>query len=406
MYFYRRNTTNETFMRGFRVGSISGFEIRIDLSWFIIFFLILWTLSSGIFPAQYPDLSTATHIIMGIVGTVLFFGSLLVHELSHSLVARTKGIPVEGITLFIFGGISRTRMDAERPGDEFQIAGIGPLVSLVLAIAFGVIQWIGSQLGWSSAVVGVAQYLAYINFLLAIFNLLPGFPLDGGRLFRSIIWKFTGDLRKATRIASIGGQFLGYFLIGLGIVQMFQASLLGGLWFVFIGWFLNTAAEASYQQQLLHMGLEGLRARQVMSSNPETVPPDISLHQVIEDYFMNRRYQAFPVTEQGELLGVVTLNQVKETPKDKREHLTVRDVMTSSEQGVVVHPDEKMTDVIDKMQDSQARRVLVARDGQLDGIITASDITGWLRRVHDLEGWQGSQEKEQEKEHSSLSSEQ
>jgi Zn-dependent protease len=197
---------------------------------------------------------------MGIAATLLFFLTLLAHELSHSLVARTKGIPVEGITLFIFGGVARTRLDAESPGDEFQIAGIGPLTSLVIAALFGLLGWLGRQVGWSIPVTGVFDYLAYANLVIAIFNLLPGFPLDGGRVFRSIIWKFTGSLKKATRIASIGGQLLGYFLVFVGFLQMLQTNILGGLWLVLIGWFLSTAAEASYQQQLIQMGLEGVRA--------------------------------------------------------------------------------------------------------------------------------------------------
>lgn len=371
-------------MQSFRLGSIFGFEIRIDLSWFIIFFLILWSLSAGVFPQQFPQFSTVTHIVMGVVGTLLFFASLLAHELSHSLVARTKGIPVQGITLFIFGGISRTRMEAESPGDEFQIAGIGPLVSLILAALFGLLWRAGNAAGWSEAVTGVAAYLASINLLLAIFNLLPGFPLDGGRLFRSIIWKVTGDLQKATRIASWGGRFLGYLLIGFGIFRLFSANILGGLWLILIGWFLNNAAEASYQEQFLRMGLEGVQAREAMTENPETVSPDLTLKELVDDYFLHRRYQAFPVTSNNHPVGIITLNQVKQVSEDQRSQVTVEDTMTPIAESVSVRPDENMADVVKKMQDSEARRVLVVRNHQLEGIITAHDITGWLRRARDL----------------------
>ncbi len=377
-------------MSGFRLGSVFGFEIRIDFSWFIIFFLILWTLSTGLFPANFPGLSTSIYLWMGIAATLLFFLSLLVHELSHSLVARTKGIPVEGITLFIFGGVARTRLDAESPGDEFQIAGIGPLTSLVLAALFGLLGWLGRQVDWGVAVTGVFNYLAYANLVIAIFNLLPGFPLDGGRLFRSIIWKLTGSLRKATRIASIGGQLLGYFLVFVGFLQMLQTNILGGLWLVLIGWFLSIAAEASYQQQLIQIGLEGVRAQQAMTRHPETVSPDLNLRDLIDQYFFQRSYQAFPVVENESLMGIITLNQVKEIPNDRWTNYAVRDIMTPINQSLLVHPQEKLSEVLHKMEDSGVRRVLVVDRDKLEGIITASDITRWLRRARDREDWQRS----------------
>jgi Zn-dependent protease len=371
-------------MQGFRLGSIFGFEIRVDLSWFVIFFLILWSLSFGLFPATYPDLSQTTHLIMGVVGTLLFFGSLLAHELSHSFVARAKGIPVEGITLFVFGGISRTRMEAENPGDEFQIAGIGPLVSLILAGVFGLLWWLGQNVNWSTAVIGVLGYLAWINLLLAIFNLLPGFPLDGGRLFRSIVWKITGSLKKATRIASRGGKFLGYFIIALGVVQLFNGNLLGGIWSIFIGLFLHNAAELSYQEQLMRNALQGIPAREVMTPAPETVSPDLSLQTLVDEYFMHRRYQSFPVTEDDRPVGIITLNQVKEIPREEWRDRTVKETMKPVEQGIVVSPEEQMSKVLQKMEDSGAQRVLVARNGELKGIITGNDVTSWLRRRRDL----------------------
>jgi Zn-dependent protease len=321
---------------------------------------------------------------MGVVGTLLFFGSLLAHELSHSFVARAKGIPVEGITLFVFGGISRTRMEAENPGDEFQIAGIGPLVSLILAGLFGLLWWLGQNANWSTAVIGVLGYLAWINLLLAIFNLLPGFPLDGGRLFRSIVWKITGSLKKATRIASGGGKFLGYLIIALGVVQLFNGNILGGVWSIFIGWFLHNAAELSYQEQLMRNALQGIPAREVMTPSPETVSPDLSLQTLVDEYFMHRRYQSFPVTEDDRPVGIITLNQVKEIPREEWRDRTVKEVMKPMEKGIVVSPEEQMSKVLQKMEDSGAQRVLVARNQELRGIITGNDVTSWLRRKRDL----------------------
>jgi Zn-dependent protease len=371
-------------MQGFRLGSIFGFEIRVDLSWFLIFFLILWTLTVSVFPSNYPGLSHATYIGMGVVGTLLFFASLLAHELSHSLVARAKGIPVEGITLFAFGGISRTRMDASSPGDEFQIAGIGPLTSIGIAVLFGLLWGLGRSAGWSVAVNGVTAYLASINLVLAIFNLLPGFPLDGGRLFRSLVWKITGNLKKATRIASKGGKLLSYLIIALGVVQLFGANFLNGLWSILIGWFLHNAAEYSYQELLLRTSLDGVRARELMTPNPETVPPDLKLQELVVEYFLQRGYQAFPVVLNGHPVGIITLNRIKELPRSEWTRRTVGETMTPVKKGVVATPEEKMSKVLQKMAESGTRRVLVARNEVLEGIITPSDIASWLRRKRDL----------------------
>lgn len=375
-------------MQGFRLGSILGFEIRIDFSWFIIFLLVLWSLSSSLFPTQFPELSPVTHLLMGIVGTLLFFASLLIHEISHSLVAKTKGIPIEGITLFIFGGMARTRMEAKTPGDEFQIAGVGPLVSILLSGLFSLFGYVSHQMGWGTAITGVAAYLAMINLLLAIFNLLPGFPLDGGRLFRATVWKITGNLTLATQMASIGGRFFGAFIVALGFLQLLRGFLVGGIWFILIGWFLMTAAVASYQEQLLRISLEGVRAQHMMTRHPETVASDLDLWELVDKFFLLRRYQAFPVMENDHPVGIVTLNQIKEIPRDQWIRYTVRDIMTPIEKGVVVRSQAKMPDVLNKMEESDTRRVLVVEDGQLEGIITASDLMRWLLRARSLKDWQ------------------
>lgn len=369
-------------MRGFKLGNIFGFEIRIDLSWLLIFFLVLWTLSANLFPFNYPGLSGTTYFLMGAIGTLLFFTSILIHELSHSVVARTKGIPVQGITLFAFGGVSQTRMDAESPGDEFQVAGIGPLTSLVLSGIAALIWYLGKSAGLGTPIVGVAGYLAWVNLLLAVFNLLPGFPLDGGRLFRSIVWRITGNLRRATRIASIGGRILGFGLIALGFLQLFSPTpnFIGGLWFVLIGWFLNNAAETSYQDLVVRMMLEGTRVSEIMTYNPETVPAHLSLRDLLDNYLFNRNYQSFPVESEGHPIGLVTLEQVKQTPREDWQHRTVNDIMIPVEAGIAVQPDRDMSSVLEQMQDHRTRRLLVTTNGHLEGILSASDIANWLQR--------------------------
>ncbi|MGH7340277.1 MAG: site-2 protease family protein, partial [Candidatus Rokuibacteriota bacterium] len=301
-------------MGGFRLGRILGFEIRVDFSWFIIFFLILWSFSSAVFPAQAPGYSGLTYVAMGVAGALLFFGSLVVHELSHSLVARAKGIPVDGITLFIFGGMAHTRSEAETPGDEFVIAGIGPVTSLLIAVALGGLWYLGSIGGWSQAILVVLQYIAVLNVVLAVFNLLPGFPLDGGRLFRAAVWKFTGSMTRATKVASTAGSWLGYLMVGWGLLMAFRGNVFGGLWLVFIGWFLRNAAVASYHQVLVKDTLGTGSARQAMTPVPQTVPADISLQALMDGYFLRRRFLSYPVEDRGRPVGIVTLNQVKEVP--------------------------------------------------------------------------------------------
>ncbi len=369
-------------MRGFKLGSILGFDIRIDLSWLLIFVLVLWTLSANLFPFNYPGLAGGTYFLMGTIGSLLFFTSILIHELSHSVVARTKGIPVQGITLFAFGGVSQTRMDAETPGDEFQVAGIGPLTSLVLAGIAALVWYFGRSAGLSTPVVAVAAYLAWVNTLLAVFNLLPGFPLDGGRLFRSIIWRATGNLKRATRIASRGGQMLGFGLIALGFLQLFSPTpnFIGGLWFILIGWFLNNAAQSSYQDLVVRMMLEGTRVDEVMTYNPETVPADLNLQEFLDNYLFNRNYQSFPVESDGHPIGLVTLDQVKQTPRQDWQQRTVSNIMIPIESGITAHPDQDMSSVLEQMQDNRTRRLLVTTDHHLEGILSATDIANWLQR--------------------------
>jgi Zn-dependent protease len=372
-------------MNGFRIGSIFGFEIRIDLSWFIILFLIIWSFSVAVFPQALPGLTTTTYLIMGVSGAIIFFVSLLAHELSHSLVAKAKGIEVESITLFVFGGMARTKSEATTPGDEFQIAGVGPLSSFIIAALL----W-GSARVWTTAGGGqevaiVLDYLGFLNLVLAVFNMLPGFPLDGGRVFRSIVWKVTGSLDRATKVATTGGRWLGWLLIGLGILQVFQGLTMPGLWMVFIGWFLRNAAESSYQQHRIRDVLAGVRADQTMSPSPQTVPADATLQRMMDEVFMRSRYVAFPVVDGAETIGLVTLHQLREVPREKWADTTVRDVMLPLDPSLVVAPEENMMVVMDRLRSSAARRVVVMQDGHLVGIITARDVTHWLERARQLE---------------------
>ncbi|HSJ24680.1 MAG TPA: site-2 protease family protein [Longimicrobiales bacterium] len=368
-------------MRGFRLGRVFGFEIRIDSSWFILFALILWTFSYIVFPQQVPGRDVATYLIMGLTGTLLFFVSLLLHEIAHSLVARAKDIPVEGITLFLFGGMAHTRMEAETPGDEFLIAGAGPVMSVLIAVVLGGIWYLGSGAGFDPAVLAVLQYIAALNIILAVFNLLPGFPLDGGRLFRAIVWKATGDMNRATRVASFGGRILAYILMAFGLMSAFAGNVLGGMWMVFIGWFLRNAAISSYQQHILLNVLSGVRASQAMTPDPDTVPSHATVRELADEYFMRRRHAAYPVVDGSTTVGLVTLQAVREVPREEWDTRTAGDIMIPVGDEVVVRADDAMVAVMDRLNASPARRVLVMRDGDLLGIITPSDITFWLERA-------------------------
>jgi Zn-dependent protease/CBS domain-containing protein len=372
---------------GIRLGSVLGFEISLDYSWFIIFFLILVTFTGAVFPAHVPDLDQLEYLIMGLAGTLLFFGSLLVHELSHAVVARRKGIEVEGITLFVFGGMARTSREPDTPGDEFLIAGVGPLASFVLAALFYAIAAVSPRLGLGLEVTVVAEYMGFLNLVLAIFNLFPGFPLDGGRLLRAVLWKLTGSLRRATLAATTAGRALGWGIIGLGLFALLVGqAFVGGLWFIFIGWFLNHAARMSYQHVLLQEVLSPLTVRQAMTPDPETVPPDIPLDTLVNEYFLRRPYNSFPVTgSDGSVLGLVTLSQVKEVPRGEWSSHSTRKVMSPVEEGLLAGPDESMISILDRMRTGEHRRILVVRNGELLGIISATDVARWLDRVSLME---------------------
>jgi Zn-dependent protease/predicted transcriptional regulator len=370
-------------MGSFRLGSVLGFEIRIDYSWFIIFLLIFWTFSFASFPFNFPGFSSGVYIAMGLVSTLLFFVSLLAHELSHSLVARGRGIEIEGITLFIFGGVSKTRGEARTAGDEFWIAIVGPVTSLVIGVILWIVGALGLRNGWSVPVAGSALYLGILNVALGVFNLVPGFPLDGGRVLRSIIWKVTGDMTRATYYASLVGQIIGYALIVLGVIEAFAVNLIGGIWLAVIGWFLRNAASMSYRQHLLQGVLEHVRAEEAMTPNPTTVAPDLTLKEVMDDHFLRERYHAYPVVQDEHPVGLITLEQVRQVPSDQWSARHVGDIMAPAPDGLTVAPDEPMTRVLEKMESSGMERVLVTREDHLEGIITVADLTVWLRRAQE-----------------------
>ncbi|HZD70649.1 MAG TPA: site-2 protease family protein [Actinomycetes bacterium] len=371
------------FGTSWRVGRIAGIEIRVDSSWAVIALLITYSMYLR-FSVVYQSLSTAGAVGIAILAAVLFFGSVLVHELAHALVSQARGIRVQDITLFLFGGATRARVESRGPGDEFLIAVVGPLTSGILAALFWVVDVFG-RAGLSRPLAGMFGYLAWVNLLLAAFNLVPGFPLDGGRLLRSAIWRATGSIGRATRIASSAGQAVGWLLVAGGVAFLLAGNLASGIWFAFIGWFLVQAARASYQElQVRHM-LRGVEAQDVMAGNLLRIPPDLSLQDAVERYFMRYDHSAFPVDEQGRTIGLLTLRKVRRVPSEQWPSQRVRDHMVPLGDQVIVAPDAPMDQVMGKLEDGEAGRVLVVEDGEVVGIITSSDLTRWLRRWRALD---------------------
>jgi Zn-dependent protease/predicted transcriptional regulator len=371
------------FGTSWRVGRIAGIEVRVDSSWVVIALLITYSMYLRV-SQVYEDTSTGGAVALAILATVLFFGSVLVHELAHALVSQARGIRVQDITLFLFGGATRARVESRGPGDEFLIAVVGPLTSALLAALFGIVASLGRDL-LSTPLVGTFGYLAWTNLLLAGFNLIPGFPLDGGRLLRSAIWKATGSIGRATRIASLAGQAVGWLLVAGGVLYLLGGNLAGAIWFAFIGWFLVQAARSSYQELQLRDMLRGVEAEEVMAGDLVRIPPDLSLQDAVDHYFMRYDHGAFPVDEHGRTIGLLTLRGVRRVPREAWSTRRVRDHMVPLGDQVMVALDARMDGVLGKLQDGEAGRVLVVQDGEVVGIITPSDLTRWLRRWRALD---------------------
>ncbi|HET9949461.1 MAG TPA: site-2 protease family protein [Longimicrobiales bacterium] len=367
---------------GFKVAKVLGFEVRLDASWFILFFLVLWSLSAGVFPATLPGLGTGTYIAMGFAGSVLLFASILLHELAHSLVARRRGIAIHGITLFVFGGLAHTAEEPRSADDELVIAGVGPLVSLVLG---GVFLGLGAA-GFGPAVSEVARYLGYINLVLAAFNLLPGYPLDGGRVLRALAWKRTGDFARASRLATAGGRWIGMGLIVLGVLEALAGALLGGIWLVFIGMFLRSAAATAAGQHALEHALRGVRAADVMLRNAPVVDAHTTLRDVAAGPALQSTRPAFPVRENGRIVGRLELERIRATSREAWSSTVVGEVMEPLDERTVVGPETDMTEVLERIRTSPGGQVFVMQEGCVLGSIVRSDLAELAVRARAFAG--------------------
>lgn len=371
-----------------RLGSIRGIEIGFHYNWLLIFFLVAWSLAMSYFPQAYPGWTRLVYWTTGVIASLLLFVSVLLHELAHSFVAQARGLPVRSITLFIFGGVSNIVREAEKPKTEFAMAVVGPLTSLVIAgVFYGIFLIVPNKLGPLAALL---SYLALINASLAIFNLIPGFPLDGGRVLRSILWGATGNLVKATNIAGRVGLVFGWGLIAFGLGSMFGISLfgirlgfLGGLWMAFIGWFLSSAAESSRQETTVQEYLKGFKVKDVMATNPQTISPAATVMEVVQGIFNQYHRRAVPVARDGKLIGIVTLTNIRGLPQERWANTPVESIMTRAPLQCV-SPEDDLAKAMAMIAEQDVNQVLVCTDSGLVGIISRADIIRHLQFTQEL----------------------
>jgi len=363
-----------------------GFEVRVDLSWLVLAALITWSLAKGVFPHYVPGLEAASYWWMGLVGALALFGSIVLHELSHSLVARRDGLPMKGITLFIFGGVAEMGEEPPSAGAEFRMAVAGPLASVVIGVTSLGLYAAGSRGGWPQTATAILGYVGWVNLLLAAFNMVPAFPLDGGRVLRAGLWKLKDNLRWATRIASAVGSAFGYLLMFLGVVNMFRGDIVGGLWWLLIGMFLNSASQGSYQHLLVRRALAGEAVSRFMKRNPVTVTGEISVAELVEDYVYTYHYKMYPVVDGGRLSGCVTTADVKQVRRDQWPQRRVRDIAQACSERNTVAPDSDATEALAVMHRGNLSRLMVVDSGRLVGVLALKDLMRFIGLKMDLEG--------------------
>jgi len=368
---------------GFNLGKLFGIQFRLHYTWFIIFLLITVSLSWQVFPVSYPGWSQPVYWTIGIVTSLLFFASVLAHELAHSLVGRANGIPIKSITLFIFGGVAQMTREATKASAEFKMAAAGPACSLVIGGVFAVV-WVLTR-GVIEPVSAMAFYLAQINVVLAIFNLIPGFPLDGGRVFRSLMWRFSGNYQRSTRIATRLGQGIAYaFVLGGILIMVFLQEWVGGLWLIFIGWFLQNAASASYRQAQWQEAIHGITASKVMTQHYTTVPPDITLKQLVEEHVLPTGQRFFLVAGEGGFKGILTLRNIKSAARSDWDKTLIEKVMVPADRMKAARPEQDVLSIMAKMNENNINQMPVVLDSQVIGLITRDNLLRALRTRTDL----------------------
>ncbi len=374
------------FGRKIHLFTLFGFEVGIDFTWFLLAILLAWSLAEGLFPAYYRGHSTATYWWMGVAGALGLFLSIVFHEFWHSVIARHFGLPMKGITLFIFGGVAEMEDEPPDAKTELLMAIAGPISSAVLGGLFLAAYWGGHSAHWPEPVWGVLQYLGWLNLVLAVFNMIPAFPLDGGRVLRSILWAARGDLRWSTRIAAGFGSGMGILLILLGLFAFITGNVITGIWYFLIGMFIRGAAQMSYRQVLIRNALGGETISRFMEPNPIVVPPSISIHELVNDYIYRYHYKMFPVATDGTLLGCISARQVKDIPREQWDQRRVEDALTTCSIENTIPPDTDAMKALAIMNRTGNSRLLVVAGDQLVGIITLKDMLKFLNLKMDLEG--------------------
>ena len=358
------------------IGRVWGIPIGLHFSWFLVFGLISWSLAGGYFPEQYPGWTPAMYALVGAVASLLFFGSVLVHELGHSWVALRNAIPIRSITLFIFGGIARIGREPASAGVEFRIAIAGPLTSLGLAGLFGGAWLLTRNVTFIAAPM---IWLARINLTLALFNLLPGFPLDGGRVFRAVVWRWTGSFHRATQTASFTGQMVAFGFIGLGVLVALKGNIVGGVWMAFIGWFLENAARASYTQASLGELLRGVTVADAMRRDSPRVAGDLPLDRLVHEEVLGKGRRCFLVADNSHLRGLVTLHEVKAVPRERWGQVRVEEVMARPDRLATVSPREDLVVALQKMDDANVAQMPVVAGDELLGMLSREHVLHYIR---------------------------
>ena len=370
-----------------RIPLFTLFDIKVglDYSWFFLAILLVWSLMAGYFPWVLPGLGTASYLWMAILGAAGLFGSIIFHEYAHALVARRYHLPISRITLFIFGGVAEMDDEPRTAAAEFWMAIAGPIASFLLAAAMFVILSIG-PFGPESQFGAIVGYLAFINLILAVFNLLPAFPLDGGRMLRAAVWWFTQDFQKATRIAAATGSVLAIVLIGLGVLNIIGGAFVQGIWQMLIGFFVYSAAGASRAHAELRGSLHGVPVSRIMRHELVTVPADTPVQKLVDDYFYRHFYKVFPVVDgTGRLVGVVGLKDVANAKRDDWRNVRTGDIMKPLSEDNTVTSNAPAYEVLQMMQRRQNSRLLVVDGQTLKGMVTMRDIMGYLAVRDELE---------------------
>jgi Zn-dependent protease len=363
------------------LGRILGIPIGLDYSWFLIFALLTWMLGSSYYPAEFKNWPPLLYWFMGAVTAIMLFVSVLLHELGHSVVAMRYKIPVRSITLFIFGGVARIGAEPPSAIAEFWIAIAGPIVSLFLAILFYVLQPVITGF---EPLLGLLKYLAYINFALVLFNLIPGYPLDGGRVFRAIVWAVTKNMRRATLTAANVGRFFGYLFIFAGVWRIFSGDLGGGLWIAFIGWFLESAASAQIQQVIFQGLLAGHKVSQAMSSHCVAIPAELTLQQLVDDHILSGAQRCFLVNRGSDTVGLMTLHRIKIVPRDEWQATNVAQTMLPLDKLMRLRPDDELWDALQQMDRDGMNQLPVMTDDHVVGMLSREDVITFLGKVREL----------------------